>query len=266
MSYEDGVGRSCRPARRALGSARARARRVARLVAAAGLVVLAALGLSACGGGPPGGLGVAAVPSTVQQAAFPTGSAADRAGAGDAGHRSGAGDRGASGARRGIGAGTSRPSGATAGSGMPVSHSPGSVEDEELEFAECMRSHGISGFPDPSAAGGFEVPAGRVVDTPRYAAAQKACQRYLPSGGGPGSGPPPTAQALAEMLEVSQCMRAHGIADFPDPRTSVPPLSPGIGVISDIDGVILVFPHSIDEQSPQFLRAAAACNFSLHNH
>jgi hypothetical protein len=76
---------------------------------------------------------------------------------------------------------------------------------------------------------------------------------------------------MAQMLKVSQCMRRHGISGFPDPRTSVPPhglagAGVGVGVISDIDGVILVFPSTIDEQSPAFTAAAAACSFPLHNH
>ena len=64
-------------------------------------------------------------------------------------------------------------------------------------------------------------------------------------------------------------MRQHGVGDFPDPRTSVPsnPFgSGGVGVISDIEGVILIFPSTIDQQSPVFTRAAAACAFPLHNH
>jgi hypothetical protein len=69
------------------------------------------------------------------------------------------------------------------------------------------------------------------------------------------------------MLKVAHCMRRHGIADFPDPRTSVPSdIARFVGVISDIDGVILVFPSTIDEQSPAFAQAAAACGFPLHNH
>ncbi|MGA2528074.1 MAG: hypothetical protein ABSG36_02795 [Acidimicrobiales bacterium] len=52
---------------------------------------------------------------------------------------------------------------------------------------------------------------------------------------------------------------------FPDPRTSVPPISGGID-IADRDGVILVFPRGFDEQSPQFMKAAAACGFKLTNH
>ena len=63
-------------------------------------------------------------------------------------------------------------------------------------------------------------------------------------------------------------MRQHGVSDFPDPRTSAPPnpLGSGVGEISDIEGVILLFPSTIDQQSPVFTRAAAACAFPLHNH
>ena len=64
-------------------------------------------------------------------------------------------------------------------------------------------------------------------------------------------------------------MRRHGVPDFPDPRTSVPSNPFGsarAGVISDIEGVILIFPGTIDQQSPAFTRAAAACAFPLHNH
>jgi hypothetical protein len=64
-------------------------------------------------------------------------------------------------------------------------------------------------------------------------------------------------------------MRSHGVPNFPDPTISVPPksnLPVGGGEVSDIEGVILVFPHTIDTQSPVFTRAAAACAFPLHNH
>jgi hypothetical protein len=135
-----------------------------------------------------------------------------------------------------------------------------------------MRSNGITNFPDPNSGGGFIFRTGAGgPQSPQFQAAQKACQKYMPPG--PGSGPPPTKQAVAQMLKVAQCMRRHGITDFPDPLTSVPPhLLPGsgassnIGLISDIDGVILLFPDTINEQSPQFTKAAAKCAFPLHNH
>jgi len=164
-------------------------------------------------------------------------------------------------------AGSTSSASAVAGGAVTTLPSAASPQEEALEFAECMRSHGIADFPDPSSGGGFIFNASAgIIQSPHYQAAQKACQKYMPLG--PGSGPPPSAQALANMLKVSQCMRRHGIFDFPDPRTSVPSHAlPGtVGVISDIDGVILVFPSTIDEQSPAFTAAAAACRFPLHNH
>ncbi len=109
------------------------------------------------------------------------------------------------------------------------------------------------------------MPAGTERSSPEFEAAQAKCQEFLPAG--PGSGPPPSARSLAKMLGVARCMRRHGISDFPDPRTSVPSDMDGfVGVISDIDGVILVFPSTVDERSTEFVRAAAACGFPLHNH
>jgi hypothetical protein len=61
-------------------------------------------------------------------------------------------------------------------------------------------------------------------------------------------------------------MREHSVYDFPDPTASIPSIRAGLGEISDRDGVILVFPHTIDQQSPVFTRAAAACGFQLTNH
>jgi hypothetical protein len=61
-------------------------------------------------------------------------------------------------------------------------------------------------------------------------------------------------------------MRRHGITDFPDPQSSMPPMSPSVGDVADRDGAILVFPRGFDEQSPQFTQAAAACGFQLTNH
>jgi hypothetical protein len=166
---------------------------------------------------------------------------------------------------------TSRSSTATSnaatGSSQPTQ---AALEADELAFARCMRANGVSNFPDPSADGGFQVAIPRGgLSSPAFKAAQAKCNKLLPGGGlaGPGSGPAPSSQTLAHWVKVAQCMRRHGIFNFPDPRTTVPSHPPaGGGVISDRDGVILVFPHTVDEQSPQFARAAAACGFQLTNH
>jgi hypothetical protein len=148
-----------------------------------------------------------------------------------------------------------------------------SPQRQALAYARCMRSNGVPGFPDPSAEGNFLWHPGTGIDpsSPAFRAAQAKCQKLLPDGGppGPGAGTSPSAQALAKMLNIARCMRRHGIFNFPDPRTSVPSNPFGSargGVISDIEGVILVFAGTIDEQSPQFTQAASACAFPLHNH
>jgi len=132
-----------------------------------------------------------------------------------------------------------------------------------------MRSHGVPDFPDPSAGGGFVFGRGSGIDpsSPAFEAARARCWKLLPGGGppAPGSTTHPSGQTLARFVKVAQCMRRHGVADFPDPRTSVPSNFGSRGVISDIDGVILVFPSSIDSQSPVFTRAANTCGFPLHH-
>jgi hypothetical protein len=71
---------------------------------------------------------------------------------------------------------------------------------------------------------------------------------------------------LAQFVKIAACMRRHGVPNFPEPVTTVPFMPAGGGTISDIEGVILLFPSSIDMQSPAFTSAAATCSFSLHNH
>jgi hypothetical protein len=159
--------------------------------------------------------------------------------------------------------------GGATGSG---SSSPSALGSDALAFAKCMRASGVPNFPDPQPGGGFLLHASAaLIASPAFKAAQAKCHKLLPGGGppGPGSTTNPSPQTLARFLRIARCMRKHGVEDFPDPRTSVPsnPFgSGGAGVISDIEGVILVFPGTIDQQSPVFTRAAAACAFPLHNH
>jgi hypothetical protein len=159
---------------------------------------------------------------------------------------------------------TAASAGAAAGAEQP---SPSSLGSDALAYAKCMRSNGVPSFPDPNAGGGFLFHARTgVINSPLFKAAQAKCHKLLPEG--PGSGPPPSPQTLARFLKIARCMRQHGVSDFPDPRTSAPPnpLGSGIAVLSDIEGVILLFPSTINQQSPVFTRAAAVCAFPLHNH
>ena len=106
--------------------------------------------------------------------------------------------------------------------GAPASASSSAVASgaaEALEYAACMRSHGVPGFPDPTVhngAVGFNITAADGIDpsSPQYQAAIQACSS-LRGGGTSNSG---SSGNLAKELKFAQCMRTHGVPDFPDPN------------------------------------------------
>lgn len=139
-----------------------------------------------------------------------------------------------------------------------------------LSYSRCMRAHGVPNFPDPStggggihvtlSAGGGSGGGGLDPSSPSFRAAQTTCQHLLP-GGGPGK-QKPSAQVLHQMLEVSECMRAHGVTGFPDPTTGSPPADMSNYSLAEArGGVVLAVPKSINVNSPVFERAATACQF-----
>jgi hypothetical protein len=157
---------------------------------------------------------------------------------------------------------------AACGSSGPTNSSSGptakSKEAGALDFAKCMRSHGVPNFPDPKVSGqGIQIlgpSSGINLQSPAFQSAQTSCQHLLP-GGGPGSGPP-SAQAHAQLLQIAECMRRHGISSFPDPQTGSPPSNPaGYSAIIGRGRYFLAIPSSIDTNSPAFKQAATACNF-----
>jgi len=110
------------------------------------------------------------------------------------------------------GGGPTSPDATGAGSATPSTATPYA---EELAYAQCMRSHGEPDFPDPSTSGGFNSGSSSSDidhDSPQFVAANDACKHDLPAG--------PTQaqneQRTAQSLKFAQCMRSHGISDFPD--------------------------------------------------
>jgi hypothetical protein len=133
-----------------------------------------------------------------------------------------------------------------------------------LAYSHCMRSHGVSNFPDPkqAAGGGIQVSGsapGIDPQSPLFMSAQQACRRLLPGGGQLTHAG--QQQALARMLRISRCMRAHGISGFPDPTLSPPSSRAGFSQVSSNGVAWLAIPNSIDVRAPAFKQAAAACNF-----
>ncbi len=152
---------------------------------------------------------------------------------------------------------TTSRAGATS-SGSPASATRGSGP---LAFAECMRAAGVPNFRDPASGRGplFNM-AGIDTAAPAFQAAQAKCQKLMGGGPpGPGTATHPSAQTLAKLVAIARCMRQHGVPQFPDPRTSVPSNLSGIQVITDFDGVILLFPTTMSLQAPAYRQALNEC-------
>ncbi|HUA43943.1 MAG TPA: hypothetical protein VMA77_01870 [Solirubrobacteraceae bacterium] len=87
-----------------------------------------------------------------------------------------------------------------------------------LAFSDCMRSHGLSSFPDPNSSG--VIPKTEVIplaSSPRFQPAQRACQHLLPNTGSGGSTQIEVRQALSGMVRFAACMRTDGVQNWPDP-------------------------------------------------
>lgn len=118
----------------------------------------------------------------------------------------------------------STPDGAPRGSGASSSRSA-------VAFSACMRSHGVPNFPDPDSRGrpSEADPQLLGVSTSLYQAAEQACRPLLPTGGTLqqrtqqcvmfGACPQSLLQQLlAVERRYAQCMRSHGVPNWPDPN------------------------------------------------
>lgn len=124
---------------------------------------------------------------------------------------------GASSGNRAAGGGT--PASPAAATASGASSGSSDARRQGVQFAACMREHGVDGFPDPDASGELTVDAvanGSAVDTqaPSWDAALEACKDLQPAGF---TGRGRTAAQQRSALAFAQCVREHGVADFPDP-------------------------------------------------
>jgi hypothetical protein len=96
--------------------------------------------------------------------------------------------------------------------------------DKGVKFAECMRTNGISDFPDPSGTGSLTLDgvangSSLNTSTPAFAQALTACKDLEPAGF---TGSKRTPQQQAAALTFARCIRANGVSDFPDPTANAP--------------------------------------------
>jgi hypothetical protein len=72
---------------------------------------------------------------------------------------------------------SSSPGAAATGAGAGNAQNTGSAT--LVQFAQCMRSHGLANFPDPTAQGTFNLPAS-VTSSPQFQSADQACRSLAP--------------------------------------------------------------------------------------
>jgi hypothetical protein len=113
------------------------------------------------------------------------------------------------------------------------------------DFASCMRSHGDPGFPDPNAQGNFgAITPGSPADpnSDAYKSALPTCRSLMPQ-----LGQQAQPQNQSKNVQFANCMRDHGVKNFPDPNSQGAFLMGG----------------NVDPNSPTFKSAYQACQSLL---
>jgi hypothetical protein len=128
--------------------------------------------------------------------------------------------------------------------GSPSTTAQSKNYQKALNFVQCMRAHGVPTFPDPTSQG-IVSDSQANVNSPLILTAYQACRALLP----PGDLQLTEAQReqlTTEALKRAECMRTHGVPNFPDPG----PLSAAAKK---------ALRASLDPNSPVFQAAARRC-------
>jgi hypothetical protein len=111
--------------------------------------------------------------------------------------------------------------------------------DAKSLFLSCLSTHGVH-LPPPGAG---HTSSGVNRNSPQVRRAEQACRSLLPN---PSGAEPITTQDQVDYLKAAQCMRTHGVPDFPDP-------------VFAGGGVHFPVPAGLDTHTPQVQRAVATC-------
>jgi hypothetical protein len=134
-------------------------------------------------------------------------------------------------------------------SSAPPAGSQQQISALAREYAQCMRDHGVSNFPDPTLSDG-NVSYGQddnikaaIGAHPDAIAACKSIQDRISQSGGKNW--QPTAADRQKLLQFAKCVREHGVPEWPDP---------------DADGRFTITPK-LEDEDPQtrIYPAHAAC-------
>jgi hypothetical protein len=126
------------------------------------------------------------------------------------------------------------------------------ARDKAVKFAECIRAHGVSDFPDPNAKNDFEY--GVSVSLAVWQQATAACKRLQPPGTLSSKRSP---KQQKEGLEFAQCVRENGVKDFPDPVNGEPVINTYRIPSSNRPGGMTILNAAIGKCRARLAKAAA---------
>jgi SAM-dependent methyltransferase len=127
--------------------------------------------------------------------------------------------------------GSPQAAGTGTGAATPAAHTSSPNAATYRRAAECIRTHGLPGFPDPTQnpqTGRWDLPAGTRKPPQSTLNACRSILSQLPETKGDDEDDRPlTAAEMVKAKQFAQCMRQHGLADWPDPGstgvTTLPP-------------------------------------------
>ena len=115
---------------------------------------------------------------------------------------------------------TSQPTSAAAATGGTGTSGSSSLA-QAVAYSECMRSHGVPDFPDPTQTPdggyGYRTP-GIDPNSASFQGAIQACKSLPSPWNSTGQQLSPAQQQA--WLTWAKCIRTHGVPDFPDPTFS----------------------------------------------
>jgi hypothetical protein len=91
-------------------------------------------------------------------------------------------------------------------------------QQRALNYAKCMRAHGVPNFPDPNSQGDFPQFHSDVSKQVSNSA-DNTCHHLLTQGGGQMSAAQ-EQHARSQLVKYAECIRAHGVPNFPDPTVN----------------------------------------------
>jgi len=149
------------------------------------------------------------------------------------------------------------------------SHANGSTRGPSLQAlhqaAQCIRTHGIPNYADPTVGAGFTIYTDqRDLENATSTVVQQAmsaCRTEIATANfDPNQRPHPPAQMVRDGVREAQCLRAHGLPNWPDPKAS-DTFDPGHGFQINGSAVAGAIPAGANPKaSPVWQNAMQACS------